>query len=87
MNFLEISTVFWVSKIYLSEEREEKIKESFENQEVYFNYFENLDDFNYLIQERKADYVNSELGEDMNLDKLIIMDNISGLADKSDVFF
>ena len=37
--------------------------------------------------QRKADYVNSELGEDMNLDKLIIMDNISGLADKSDVFF
>ena len=49
MNFLEISTVFWVSKIYLSEEREGKINESFENQEVYFNYFENLDDFNYLI--------------------------------------
>ena len=47
--FGDISTVFRVSKISLSEEREEKIKESFENQEVYFNYPENLDDFNYLI--------------------------------------
>ena len=47
--FWDISTVFRVSKISLSEEREEKIKESFENQEVYFNYPENLDDFNYLI--------------------------------------
>ena len=63
-----------VSKISPSEEREEKIKESFENQEVYFNYPKNLDGFNYLIEafmQRKGDYVNSELGEDMNLDKLM----------------
>ena len=78
-----------VSKISPSEEREEKIKESFENQEVYFNYPKNLDDFNYLIEafmQRKADYVNSELGEDINLDKLTVMDDVSGLADKFDVF-
>ena len=88
--FGDISTVFWISKISLSEEREEKIRESFENQEVFFNYPENLDDFNYLIEgfmQRKADYVNSELGEDMTLDKLIAMDDVSGFADKSDVFF
>ena len=87
--FGDISTVFWISKISLSEEREEKIKESFENQEVYFNYPENLDDFNYLIEDfmqRKAVYVNSGLGEDMALDKLIVMNNVSGLANKSDVF-
>ena len=87
--FGDISTVFWISKVSLSEEREEKIRESFENQEVFFNYPENLDDFNYLLEcfmQRKADYVNDELGEDMALDKFIVMDNISGLADKSDVF-
>ena len=87
--FGDISTVFWISKISLSEEREEKIRESFENQEVFFNYPENLDDFNYLIEgfmQRKADYVNSELGEDMTLDKLIVMDNVSGFADRSEVF-
>ena len=69
----DISTVFWISKISLSEEREEKIKESFDNQEVYFNYPDKMDDFNYLIEgfmHRKADYVNSQLVEDMTLDKL-----------------
>ena len=36
--------------------------------------------------QRKADYENSELKEQMDLDKLIVMDNVSGHADKSDVF-
>ena len=36
--------------------------------------------------QRKADYVNSELGDNMNLDKLIVMDDVSGLADKFDFF-
>ena len=36
--------------------------------------------------QRKGDYVNSELGEDMDLDKLIVMDDVSRLADKCDVF-
>ena len=77
------------SEVSLSEEREEKIKDSFKNQEVYFNYPENLDGFNYLIEgfmQRKAPYVNNESGDDMTLDKLIVMNDVSGLADKSDVF-
>ena len=48
--FGDVTTVYWISKITLSEEREEKIRQCFENQEVNFNYPENLDDFNYLIQ-------------------------------------
>lgn len=48
--FGDITTVYWISKITFSEEREEKIRQCFENQEVNFNYPENLDDFNYLIQ-------------------------------------
>ena len=36
--------------------------------------------------QRKADYVNSELGEDMVLDKLIAMNDVPVLADKSDEF-
>ena len=35
---------------------------------------------------RKAEYIENELGENMVLDKLIVMDNVSGLADKSDKF-
>ena len=48
-----------------------------------------MEDFNYLIEDfmqRKANYVNSELGEEMSLDKLIVMNDVSGLADKSDIF-
>ena len=61
--FGDISSVFWISKIYLSQEREDNIRESFSNQKVYFNYSENSDDSNYSIEglmQRKADYVNSE---------------------------
>ena len=36
--FGDISSVFWISKIYLSQEREDNIRESFSNQKVYFNY-------------------------------------------------
>ena len=87
--FREISSVYWISKINLSSEREEKIRKGFEDQEHSFHYPENLDDFNYLIEVfmlGKSDYVNSDLGEEMIFDKLIVMDDVSGLADKSDDF-
>ena len=48
-----------------------------------------MEDFNYLIEDfmqRKANYVSSELREEIFLDKLIVMDDVSGLADKSDIF-
>ena len=34
----------------------------------------------------KSDYVNSELGEEMVIDRLIVMDGVSSLADKSGSF-
>ena len=34
----------------------------------------------------KSEYVNSDIVEDMGIDQLIVMDNVSGLADKSDNF-
>ena len=60
-----IKDVFWVSKIVLSEEREELIRESFVE---------------------KSDYVDSELGENFKINKLIVMDDVSGLADRSNEF-
>ena len=87
--FLEVSKVYWVSKIQLSKEREEKIEESFKDQEVSFHYPNNIDVFDYLtdvFKRRKSDYVNNDLGKKMILDKLIVMDNVSGLADRSDEF-
>ena len=39
-----------------------------------------------MCKRDKADYVENNLGEKMVLDKLIVMDDVSGLADKSDEF-
>ena len=87
--FGNVKTVYWILKITLSQEREDKIKECFEDKEVNFHYSENLDDFNYLIEafmQKKSEYVNNELGEEMIIDKLIVMDDVSSLADKSDTW-
>ena len=87
--FGDISEVYWVSKIALSDEIEEAIRDRFSNRELYFNYPANLEDFNYLIgnlMQTKSNYVNSDMGEDMVIDQLIVMDDVSGLADKSGNF-
>ena len=87
--FGKINKAYWVSKIEFSKEREEKIEESSKDLEVSCYYPNNIDNFNYLIDvfnRRKSDYVNNDLGEKMILDKLIVMDGFSGLADKSDEF-
>ena len=39
-----------------------------------------------MCKNDKAQYIENELGEKMILDKLIAMDDVSGLADKSDEF-
>ena len=85
-----IEHVYWVSKIVLSEEIKELIKESFIDQEVHFSYPHDLDDFNYLLENftlEKSNYVeDSKVGENMKVNKLIVMDYVSGLADKSNEF-
>ena len=78
-----------MSKIVLSEEREELIRESFGDQEMHFSYSHDLDDFNYLVEnftQEKSDYVDSELGENLKINKLVVMDDVSGLADRSSKF-
>ena len=82
--------VFWVSKIYLSSEREESIRDCFLDQNVQFAYPANIDDFNFLIDnfmsERSPSVSENNMGELPQTNKLIIMDDVSGLADKSDNF-
>ena len=81
--------MFWVSKIALSEEREDAIRNSFDKQEVHFSYPQNVDDFNYLIEsfmQSKSEYINSGMREEMAITPLIVMDDVSGLADKSNNF-
>ena len=87
----EILEVFWVSKINLSEEREESIRTSFEDQNVYFYYPSDLEDFNFLTSDftqKKSSYTdkNIVLAENLIVNKLIVMDEVSGLADKSEDF-
>ena len=81
----QIKHVFWISKIVLSPEREEIIRESFVYQEVDFSCPYDIEDFNYLIQnftKKKSDYLYEEMGENLSINKLIVMDDVSGLADK-----
>ena len=86
-----INLVFWVSKIRLSGEREDAIRESFSEQTVKFIYPSNLDEFNYLIDffmsEKMPESENiNGLGEKIAIDKLIVMDDVSGLADRCEDF-
>ena len=46
----EIIDVFWISKIVLSPEREDFIKKNFIDQKVHFSYPQDIEDFNYLIE-------------------------------------
>ena len=48
----------------LSKDRENNIRDHFVNQEVNFDYPNNVEDFDYLLEtykRRKADYVENEL--------------------------
>ena len=87
--FGDIIDVFWISKIILSSQGEDQIRQSFLNQKVHFSYPEDLDEFNFLLgnfTEKRPINLESEEGENTLLNKLIIMDNVSGLADKSQDF-
>ena len=46
----QIKDVFLISKIVLSHEREEIIRENCINQELQFSYLQDIEDFNYLIE-------------------------------------
>ena len=76
----------------MSSEREDAIRESFKNQDAHFNYPTDLDEFNYLLgnfTQEKSDYVDDgseKIGENLVVSRLIIMDDVSGLADKSEHF-
>ena len=85
----DINLVFWVSKIRLRGEREDVIRESFSEQTVKFVYPNNLDEFNYLIDfftSEKMPESDGNLGEKIAIDKFIVMDDVSGLADRCEDF-
>lgn len=85
----EITDVFWVSKVSLSKEREALIRGSLEKQEVRFSYPRDIDNFDYLVDnfmQNKSENVDNKIGEQLTITRLIMMDNVSGLAEKSEEF-
>ena len=91
--FREIKTNDWVSKIKLSEKREEDIRHCLEGTKVHLHYLKYLSSFNVLIEDfQRENIVNDDdlneviLGEKRKFNRLIVMDDVSGLADRSNKF-
>ena len=87
--FGEIKEVTWLSKIPLSREREQKNSDCFINGKNDFKYPNTVDDFDGLLeffQRKRAPCNENYLGENINVDRLSVMDDVSGLADKSEAF-
>ena len=95
--FGSIDSVDWISKIELSEAREHQIRESFCYASVEFRYPNEVEEFETileLLKDNKSDVninINAEvddlgIGEKDVFDRLIVMDDVSGLAEKSNEF-
>ena len=87
--FGEIKEVTWLSKIPLLRKREQKISACFINEKIDFEYPNTVADFDYLLNffQRKGTPSNkSYLGKNINFDRLIVMEDFLGLADKSKTF-
>ena len=87
--FGDIREVYWIFKIELSADRESNIRDCFKGQNVDFKYPDNVEDFNGLLEIYKGKKPNDHenyLGENVILDRVIVMDDVSGLADRSEEF-
>ena len=92
--FGKLKTVKWVSGIHLNESREAQIESNF-SCDISFYYPNDVNDLVDLIDEFKLEVeseetdnenVTSVFGEKINRDRLIVFDDVSGLADKSNKF-
>ena len=87
--FGNLKEVIWASKILLSKEREEQIRNCVVDEKADFEDVENTDEFDNLlehIQKRKPQCNENNLGENIELDGLIVFNVLSGLADRSGSF-
>ena len=96
--FGSIDSVDWISKIELSEVREHQKREGFCYASVEFHYPNDVGEFETILELLKdnkgevnininAEADDLEIGEKDVFDRLIVMDDVSGLADKSNKFF
>ena len=94
--FGSIDSVDWISKIELYDSREHQIRESFCYASFEFHYPNDVGEFETvleLLKDNKSDanvknkdYDDLGIGEKDVFDRLIVMDDVSGLADKSNEF-
>ena len=85
----EIKEVICVSKIPLSKDWDNNIRECFVDKEMDFKYPNNINEFDGLLdyfQRQKAPHKENYLGPNIKLIRLIVMDDVWGLADKSETF-
>ena len=78
-----------ISKIELSAKTEDSVKDCFNDQIVDFKYPSSAEDFNNLLEiykRKKSDRNENYLVENTILDRVIVMDDVSGLANKSKEF-
>ena len=91
-------SVDWVSKINLTKAWEDEIKKYFEYAKVEFHYPNDTDELDLIIEAFKKDSFDQDneetnnnfdrniFGENNKFDRLIVMDNVSDLAYKSNDF-
>ena len=91
----DLLTVDWVSKINLLNNKEDEIRQCFSYTEVEFHYPNDAEDLNLIIEtfqketydeDKKTNDNCNIFGEIKKFDKLIVMDDVASLADKSNVF-
>ena len=92
--FAKLKEIFWLSKIILSQDRQQDISSCFDLK-VNFKYPQTLNDFNMELdslphpkkkKETDNSIVNNVMDEKNMFNKLIVMDDILGLADRSNDF-
>ena len=94
--FGDIKSVDWVSKIQLSEVGEAQLRNTFSHTRVNFHYTEDVGESDAVIEsfrQEEDDFVDSYseknnivMGKNRELHKLIAMNDVSGLVNKSNEF-
>ena len=87
--FGEIKEITWLSRIPLLREMKKHNGDFFVNEHIDFKYpgsVEGFDDLLEYFQRKRAESNENYLGENTKLDRLIVIDNISSLADRSETF-
>ena len=70
--FGNVKEIYWLSKIELSNNRKDNIRNCFTDQIVTFDYPNNLEKFDDLLEKyglKKGQYIENDLGENMIIDK------------------